>query len=92
MTMKRALEDLWNGSLAPCEKCGENDPEVENMARLIERNRDTLQKELGERQKEILNRYTGCYEEYLYLTAVHAFCDGFSLASRLLTEALAKNP
>jgi len=89
--MKHTIENLWNGALAPCEKCGENDPEVKNMARLIERNREDLQKELNDRQRERLKGYTSCYEEYIYLIGAHAFSEGFSLASRLLTEAFSNS-
>ena len=55
---------------------------------LLERNREKLEKELPERKKEVLQKYTDCYDEYVYLITELAFSDGFCLACRLLSEAL----
>lgn len=86
--MKPILEKLWNGRIAPAESCGEYDPEIKELAVLIEQNRDCLEKALGEQQKAILEKYIGCCEEYSYLITARAFCEGFSLASKLLMQAL----
>ena len=86
--MNNLLVDLWNGNLCPVENCGANDPEIENLVRLIEKNRDKLDKALDETQKKAFLKYSQCMDEYLCVITEHAFCDGFSLACRLLTKAL----
>ena len=86
--MKQTLEKLWNGSIAPWERSGVGDPEMKQLYHLLSQNREALEKELSQQQKQLLERYLVCWDEYSYLATVHAFCDGFSLASRLLTEAL----
>lgn len=89
--MKRTLEKLWNGNIAPWECCGTKDPEIENLIELIEKNKASLSNDLGQQQTATLQKYCDCYDEYSYLITVHAFCDGFSLACKLLTEALSED-
>ena len=89
--MKRAIEDLWNGNISPAENCGVGDPEIENLVMLMERHQEQLNRELGLPQKDILGKYVDCTEEYVYLIFKSAFCDGFSLACKRMTEALSEN-
>lgn len=89
--MRRTIEDLWSGNLAPCEHCGTHDPEINALFVLLQRNKDALSKDLSVPQQEILSKYIDCWDEYLSLMSEHAFCEGFSLASRLLTESLSGN-
>ena len=86
--MKPMLEKLWNGRIAPMESCGANDPEVKAIVLLMEQNRTCLEQTLTEEEKQILEKYVQCSEEYAYLLTALAFGEGFSLASKLLTQAL----
>lgn len=86
--MNIIFEQLWNGSIAPCKNCGAGDPEVEKIAELAERNWESLSALLGEQQKKTLQSFKACCDEYCYLVTVLVFREGFSLASRLLTDAL----
>lgn len=86
--MKNSIYNLWHGNISPAENCGVNNPEIENLVILLEKNREKLEKELPERKKEVLQKYTDCYDEYVYLITERAFSDGFCLACRLLSEAL----
>ena len=52
--MESTLEKLWNGLIAPCENCGEDEPEIQATLQLIKRNREDLTRELSERQKPSL--------------------------------------
>lgn len=86
--MKPTIENLWNGHIQPCESCGENDPHVQELIILMDRNRKVLEQGLTNHQKDMLEKYTDCWEEYCCLITAQAFQDGFTLACRLLTEAL----
>ena len=86
--MKHTIEDLWYGNIATSENCGVNDPEIEKLVCLIERNKDKLNKVLCDPQKQLLEKLLSCSDEFTQLLSARAFCDGFCLASRLLTEAL----
>lgn len=87
--MKSIFENLWNGNIVPNKECGKNDSELHQIAALIEKNGMALDDVLSEQQKQLLKNYMTCHDEYYYLMCIHAFRDGFSLACRLLTEALA---
>ena len=86
--MKQTLEALWNGQIAPAQSNGVHDPEMEHLTVLLDRNREALDGKLTQEQKDIFQKYIDCSDEFTYLSTVQAFCDGFSLASKLLTEAL----
>ena len=86
--MNSIFEQLWNGNIKPYENSGRNDPEVEELAQFVIRNKNALDKLLQEEQKKTLEKYITCCDSYYYLLIVHAFRDGFSLAAKMLTEAL----
>ena len=87
--MKQTLEQLWNGNIRPYELCGAGEPEIEELRGYIKRHRAELEKSLDEKQKKIFANYLACSEEQLYLIAVSAFGEGFALATKLMTEAMA---
>lgn len=84
--MANTLTDLWNGNLAPLEQ-SENDAEMEELIRLIERNREKLDAMTSKKQQERLERYITGINEYYALFAQNAFCTGFRLGSRLFAES-----
>lgn len=86
--MNSYFEEVWNGHITPFSDCGAKDPEVEALSLLIKQNEANLEKALNEEQKKLLRNYTACCDEHAYLTHVHAYREGFSLACKLLTEAL----
>lgn len=85
--MNSIFEDLWNGNIRPYEINGKNDPEVEELAELMIRNKDALDQLLNETQKKALEKYISCCDSYDYLLIVHAFQNGFALALKLLAES-----
>jgi len=89
--MKQTIEDLWSGNLAPGPNCGVGVSEMEQLSILLDRNREALQKNLNPEQKELLKKYTDCEDDFSCLYAKQAFCDGFSLGSRLMAEALSED-
>ena len=86
--MKNAILDLWNGNIAPCEHCGSHDAELNHLLSLMERNKNDLCRTITPQQKEILDKYTDCADEYLLRSMELAFCDGFCIAAQLWTDAL----
>ena len=51
--MKNSIYNLWHGSISPAENCGVNNPEIENLVMLLERNREKLEKELARKEKAL---------------------------------------
>ena len=88
--MRPIMADLWNGNLSPITSCGKT-AEIENLIGLLAKNTDRLGKTLNEEQKKLFDRYMQCIEEYMGLLTEEAFCDGFSLGVRLMTEAVTDN-
>lgn len=87
--MTQIISDLWNGNIAPCEHCGARDAEADHLIDLMERNRIALCKDMTDAQKETLQKYINCSEDYLTRMLELAFCDGFCLGSKLAMESLA---
>ena len=85
--MKQVLEDLWNGNIRPCEKCGVGETEIEELLCYIQRHKESLEQNLNEQQNIMLKKYLDCWEEYRYLVVVSAFGEGFGLGMRLAAEA-----
>ena len=86
--MKKIITDLWNGNTMLSDECGKNDPEINELLRLMEQNRETLNKMLETWQQEIVGKYMDCVEEYMELVSEQAFSLGFSHGCRLLVAAL----
>ena len=86
--MTQTIKDLWNGNLAPGEHCGAHDVEANQLIGLMERNREDLSKGLTAAQSELFQKYIDCCDEYLLRMLELAFCDGFCLGSKLITEAV----
>lgn len=86
--MSQTIIDLWNGELAPCERCGAGDRNIYQLRNLMNRNQQKLCEELTECQIRLFQKYIDCSEEYLFRMQESAFLEGFSLGSKLTAEAL----
>ena len=71
--MKGTIENLWNGHIAPGESCGAQNEEIAEILSMLENNLENLRKECSERQKQMLEKYIDCAEEYVYLITAQAF-------------------
>lgn len=85
--MKQTINDLWYGRITPWEWCGGNDPKIRELLELMERNRGLVQCSTEE-QRELLEKYTDCVEEYTQRMLEQAFSQGFVLGGRLEAEVL----
>ena len=88
--MEHLIKDLWYGNIAPFERCGVHDPEVKELEILKNRNFDTLCHAITPEQKVLLQKYADCQDDHLFHMMESAFCEGFSLATKLLCESLTK--
>ncbi len=85
--MKRTLIDLRYGNIDPQEQAQAN-PQVPDLMKLLERNRDALNKTLNEDQKEILEKYESYADEISGFCERDTFIYGFRLGMQLAIEAL----
>ena len=86
--MTKTIAKIWNGKLDPVRNLGENNPEMKQLGALIQRNLKKLEETLDEHQKELFEKYDACISDYMVVISEQAFCDGFSLGSKIIAEAL----
>ena len=88
--MKNMLGELWNGQICPAERLGVGDEEMRNLERFMGNKVEKLTRDLSEKQKTTLQKYTDCINEYISLSNERAFCEGFSCAVKIMAEAMAE--
>lgn len=86
--MSKIIEDLYYGNLSPFEKSFSKDSEYRKALNEAFQIREELEKTLNDMQKKLLDDYsnatTHCSAQIEYLN----FIDGFSIATKLIFEAL----
>ena len=82
------LENLYYGNISPHEYEVERGSEYDATAKLVIRHEQELSATLTEQQNAILEKIKNNHTELMSLGERDAFCRGFSLAVRLLTEAM----
>lgn len=88
MHMPVTLSELWSGNIAPFERCGIHNIENKELEILKHRNFDALCQTITPEQKEVFQKYVDCRDEHLFHMMESAFCEGFSLAAKPLSESL----
>jgi len=82
------LENLYYGNIAPHEYEVEHGSEYDVTAKLVIRHEQELSATLTEQQKIILEKIKDNHTELMSLGERDAFCRGFSLAVRLMVDAM----
>ena len=88
--MTKFIEQLWHGNLEPSAYSGTKNKEIKRLENLMHKNLKSLEDEMNEKAKDVFGRYNCCIEEYISILTEQAFCDGFSIAIKLMTEAYGK--
>ncbi|MBR7111901.1 MAG: hypothetical protein IKC75_03130 [Clostridia bacterium] len=88
--MSDILKKLWNGELEPWSEKWEKESEVRELMGLLERHKESLESELGEKGKDTLKKYEDCYMEIENLGCEDAFIKGFTLGVKLVAQSLIK--
>ena len=86
--MTSILTDLWYGNLEPCNERSKRLEEMKQLLKLMNRHSEDLNRDLTSNQKEILEKFLECNRELEAIECTDAFMKGFSLAVKLLGEAL----
>ena len=82
------LENLYYGNITPHEYEVDRNNEYDINAKLFIRHEQELSATLTEHQKEILQKIEDNHTELMNLGERDAFCQVFSLAVRLMIEAV----
>ena len=82
------LEDFYYGNIIPHEIPIIKGSEYDTANRLVVRYDEALTATLTEQQKETFQKFKDNHTELMNLGERDAFCRGFSLAVRLMVEAM----
>ena len=86
--MPKTIAELYNGNLQPIKTLGKFNDEIKHLETLIEKTHADLKNELNDKQKSFFQRYEGNIDEYMCLISEEAFCSGFCVGIKIITEAL----
>lgn len=82
------LDELWYGNINPQEQSKENNQAINELLKLMGRNRDRLHDSLTEEQRETLEKYDDCVNEMYGLIESEIFSYAFRLGGRLILATL----
>ena len=86
--MKHTLIALSNGDMPSFSDELKNSPDIEILLEYIEKHSSAILEKLDRSEKESFEKLKDCYNELLTLERENSFVNGFSLASKILVEAL----
>ena len=86
--MRSILEELFYGNVCPNTDCRSNDKQVKELMEYIADHHDTLLNELTDKQKEIFEKFTDCYDELTDINEREVFVYAFRLGMRIAIEVL----
>ena len=87
--MTKTIAELLNRNFDPIKHLGRNNPAIRELEDLMDRNLENLRKSLNSNEREILEKYNDCLNEYTVLLAEETFCAAFCIALRLSSESFA---
>lgn len=73
--------------LTPIAKFGDGVKRIAELECLKERHRETMLKIFGDSNKESLEKYFDCVDEYVSIMCEQAFFEGFWLGSKIIAES-----
>ncbi len=83
------LEELYYGNLNPTDIVTMPSKETDHMLVLVDKQKRRLEEAIDdEEQRNALNRYIASSNELSVLTECEAFIKGFSIATKILAEAM----
>ena len=89
--MKPTLSELWRGEIHPIEdKTEADDEEIRELNKKLEAYYTILWNKLDTDGKQVLDKLRTCHTEFSLTEAEFSFIKGFSLAVKMLTEAISE--
>ncbi len=86
--MKQTLSHLWQGNIRPIEEVAENEGEERANRAVVEAYFDKLWGKLDDEGKNLLVELKDSYTRLSFLENEASFIQGFSLATKMINEAL----
>ena len=86
--MRSILEELFYGNVCPNTDCRSKDKEVKELMSYIADHHSALNETLTDKQKEIFEKFTDCYDELTDINEREIFVYAFRLGARIAIEVL----
>ncbi len=86
--MKSIIKELWDGNVHPQESENFDTPEIRKLLLCIGKQREKLEKDLLDEQKEILQQMMYYRNKYEGLIESEAFACGFRLGVRMIIDVM----
>ena len=84
--MKNRINELWHGNITPQKDSRTNSKEMKELLGYMARHRKDLEKTFTDEQKDILEKFHDCRDEYVSLAEAAIFEYAFRLGARLAME------
>ena len=88
--MKPTLSELYRGEIKPKNEKNENDEKIRLLSESIDKYYTILWNKLDDDGKKILCNLQDYFSEYTLIKNEDAFAKGFSLAVKMITEAISE--
>ena len=86
--MRKTLQELWRGNIAPQEKSSMRGTDYDESFRMMCKNEEKLMAVLEEKEKETFEKFCDCRDEVALYTEEDVFISGFRLGARIIIESL----
>ena len=85
------LEDLYYGSVSPCDRDVKRGSKVDKLQTLVCQYEVELNKTLTEKQKETLEKFKEAYSELYCCFERDMFVQGFIIATKIMMEVIGES-
>ena len=85
--MRKTLEELWHGNVVPQTKQFNRGTWYDEALKMLCKNEDKLNALLGDKEKEVFEKYRDCKDELDQYTKEDIFITGFRLGARIIIES-----
>ena len=86
--MRSILEELFYGNICPNTDCRSHDKETKQLMGYIADHHDNLLSTLNDQQRELLEKFDDCYNEWTDINEREIFSYAFKLGMRIAIEVL----
>ena len=86
--MKSILKELFYGNICPSTDCRSKDEQTKQLMGYIADHHSALNETLTDKQKELFEKFTDCYDELTDINEREIFIYAFRLGMRIAIEVL----
>ena len=86
--MQKILDELWYGNICPAEDHHKSTEETKELVSYIVRHHDALLADMTDAQKETLEKFLDCRDEWMSINEREIFTYAFRLGARIAIEVM----